>query len=90
LRTDPIAVPPGFSQEARGAMAVVRRAVVGARYAPHSQLALLDGVVGLVIAPRGRLIRALAFTVAGGRITEIDVIADTDRLRRLEVAVLER
>jgi RNA polymerase sigma-70 factor (ECF subfamily) len=89
LRTDPIAVPPGFSQEARGAPAVVRRALVGARHAPYSQLALVNGVVGLVVAPRGRLIRALSFTMTGGRISEIDVIADSERLRRLEVAVLD-
>jgi RNA polymerase sigma-70 factor (ECF subfamily) len=68
---------------------VVERAVVGARYARYSQPALVDGVVGLIVAPRGRLIRALAFTITGGKIAEIDVIADTERLRRLQVSVLD-
>ena len=41
------------------------------------------------IAPRGRLMMVLAFTVADGRIAAIDAIADPGRLRGLELAVLE-
>jgi RNA polymerase sigma-70 factor (ECF subfamily) len=89
LRTDPIAAPPGFPQVARGSTVVVNRALAAAHHARSSQLALVDGVVGLVIAPHGRLRRVLAFTISGRRIAEIDVIADPERLRLLHVAVLD-
>jgi RNA polymerase sigma-70 factor (ECF subfamily) len=49
----------------------------------------VDGAVGLVIAPRGRLLRVLTFTITGSTIAEIEVIADPERLRRLQLAVLE-
>gem|GEM_PF-1641855 len=41
------------------------------------------------VAPRGKLIMVLRFTIAGGKITEIDVVADPERLRQLELAVLD-
>jgi RNA polymerase sigma-70 factor (ECF subfamily) len=89
LRADPDATPPGFSRETRGANAVVKRALLGARNAPISRPALVEGFVGLVVAPRGRLLRVLTFTIVGSKIAEIEVIADPERLRRLHLAVLE-
>jgi RNA polymerase sigma factor (sigma-70 family) len=89
LRTDPIAVTPGSSPEVRGATAVVERAVVGGRHAPDAQPALVNGLVGIVVAPRGRLLRVLTFIIAGGKIAEIDVIADPERLRGLQMGVLD-
>jgi hypothetical protein len=50
--------------------------------------ALIDGAVGLVVAPQGHLFRALRFTLAEGRITAIEVIGNPDRLRQLQFAVL--
>src|SRR5439155_25837011 len=68
---------------------VASGAVAASARAGHSQLALVDGAVGIVFAPAGRLQLVLAFTVSGTRrITAIDVIADPDRLRRLRLAVL--
>lgn len=49
---------------------------------------LLDGAVGLVWAPKGRLSRALRFTIAHGKIVDVDVIADLARLHALDLAVL--
>ncbi len=40
------------------------------------------------MAPRGRLFRALSFTFTRGKIVQIDVIADPERLRQLDLAVL--
>lgn len=40
------------------------------------------------VAPRGRLLFALTFTIEDDRITKYDVIADPARLRRLDLAVL--
>ncbi len=48
----------------------------------------MNGTVGLVMALHGRLHLVLAFTIADGSITEIDVIAEPDRVRRLDLAVL--
>lgn len=69
---------------AKGAMAFTRS--VSARFV---ELAMVDGMPGLIWAPRGRLFRALKFTVAGGKITHIDVVADTARLRQLDVGTLK-
>ncbi|MDV9175998.1 RNA polymerase subunit sigma-70, partial [Streptomyces sp. W16] len=50
--------------------------------------ALVDGDVGIVVAPGGRLLLALRVTVEGGRVAGYEVIADRERLRGVEVAVL--
>jgi RNA polymerase sigma-70 factor (ECF subfamily) len=48
----------------------------------------VNGVVGIVVAPRGRLFAVLDFTIRDGRIIEIDVIADPEHLGQLDLAVL--
>jgi RNA polymerase sigma factor (sigma-70 family) len=53
-----------------------------------AQPALIDGAVGLVIAPRGRVFRVLRFTLAYGKIARVEVIGDPERLRQLDLAVL--
>ncbi len=66
---------------------MAKRAAKGrARAAPA---ALVNGAVGVVVAPRGRLLLVLGFAISGGKIVEIDVIADPERLRRLDLAVLD-
>ena len=49
----------------------------------------MNGAVGLVSAPRGRLSRVLSFTITGGKIVQIDVVADPERLREIDLAVLK-
>jgi RNA polymerase sigma-70 factor (ECF subfamily) len=89
LTADALAVPSGKPALLHGADMVARGAVVAAGRAEHSQLALVDGEVGIVFAPAGRLQIVLALAVSPGRkITAIDVIADPDRLHRLRLAVL--
>lgn len=74
-------------RELQGAEAVAARALRGgARFA---RPALVDGAVGVVIAPRGRLLMVLRFTIADGRIVEIEQIADPARLRQMDLAVLD-
>ena len=46
--------------------------------------ALVDGGVGIVMAPRGRVLRVLRVTIADGRINEIEVIGDPGRLAALD------
>jgi RNA polymerase sigma factor (sigma-70 family) len=89
LTGDAAVVPSGRPTRLRGADLVARGAISSSGRAAHSQLALVDGAVGIVFAPAGRLQVVLALTVnAARRVTAIDVIADPDRLRRLRLAVL--
>ena len=89
LTADAAAAPSGRAALLRGADMVARGAVASSGRAAHSRLALVDGAVGIVFAPAGRLQVVLALTVsAASRITAIDVIADPARLRRLQLALL--
>ncbi|MGA8116053.1 MAG: hypothetical protein WCA46_20530 [Actinocatenispora sp.] len=49
----------------------------------------MDGEVGFIVAPRGRLLAAFRFGIAAGRIDHIDVVSDPTRLRTLDLAVLD-
>jgi hypothetical protein len=89
LTADAQAGPSGRPVLLQGAELVASGAVTASARAGRSQLALVDGAVGIVFAPAGRLQVVLAFIAgAAGQITAIDVIADPDRLRRLRLAVL--
>ncbi|WP_153395653.1 sigma-70 family RNA polymerase sigma factor [Ornithinicoccus halotolerans] len=88
LRADAAALPTGQPVVLTGAGAVAEGAMASSARARSAEPALVDGTVGLVMAPRGQLFLALRFGFAGDRITEIDVVADPDRLRRLELAVV--
>jgi len=88
LRADAAVTPAGRPVELRGAEAIARGAVAAAARSEASWLALVDGAVGIVFAPGGRLQVVLALTSREDRITGIDVIADPDRLGRLKLALL--
>jgi RNA polymerase sigma-70 factor (ECF subfamily) len=87
-RADRAALPAGGDPVIRGAGAVARQTLVLGPRARFAEPALVDGTVGVVVAPHGRLVLALTFTVREGRITGYDVIADPGRLRQLDLAVL--
>ncbi|MGH9846215.1 MAG: RNA polymerase sigma factor SigJ [Blastocatellia bacterium] len=88
VRADGAAGPPGAPKEVRGARTWARQALSFSRGARFAQPALVNGSVGLVLAPRGRLFRAITFTITRGKIVEIDVVADPERLRQFDLAVL--
>ena len=89
LTGDGTAVSSGRPAVLQGADMVARGAVLASSRAGHSQLALVNGSVGIIWAPAGRLQVVLALRVsAEHRITAIDLIADPDRLRGLRLAVL--
>jgi RNA polymerase sigma-70 factor (ECF subfamily) len=85
LRSDAAAVRFGSSPERRGTAEV---ADVFSGRAKEAQLALLGAAVGAVWAPGGTPRVAFAFTVAGGRVTAIEIIADEEQLRALDVVLL--
>jgi hypothetical protein len=67
-----------------GAAAVAARVLQrGSRLAGLARPAIVNGAAGLIVAPRGRPFAVVGFTVADGRIAEIDVIADPAKLGRL-------
>jgi RNA polymerase sigma-70 factor, ECF subfamily len=89
LRADRVAVPTGVPTEVRGAPAVAKNALAFSGRARFAQLALVNGAVGILVAPRGRLFIVLGFTIRAGKIVEIDVIAEPGRLRQLDLAILD-
>jgi RNA polymerase sigma-70 factor (ECF subfamily) len=88
LRVDRGAVPRGASREVRGAQAVVEQARTFAPLVASARPALVNGAAGVVVAPRGRPVAVAGFTIAHGRIVEIDLLADPARLRNLDLTVL--
>jgi RNA polymerase sigma factor (sigma-70 family) len=87
LRSDRAALPADAPREVRGAPAVARMALVGRARAARP--ALVDGAVGVVVAPRGRLLMVLDFKIRDGKIVEIDAVADPERLNQLDLSLLD-
>jgi RNA polymerase sigma-70 factor (ECF subfamily) len=87
LRRD--VAPLGGSMEVRGAAKVAGQALAYARLDLLMRPALINGAVGAVTIRNGEPFAVSAFTVSGRRIVEIDILADPERLRQLDLAVLE-
>jgi RNA polymerase sigma-70 factor (ECF subfamily) len=86
LRSDGGAARPDLITAVRGAEAVATRAMSFRRFAETATRVLVNGVPGGVAwAPDGHPFAVLSLTVAGGRIVSIDVLADPDRLSRLDL-----
>ena len=89
LRGDGGAARPGFVQVLHGAEEVATNAMSFRRFADSARRALVNGIPGGVVwGPDGNPFAVLALTVRGGRIVEIDVLADPDRLRDLDLTVI--
>jgi RNA polymerase sigma factor (sigma-70 family) len=82
-------MPRGTKREVRGARAVFEQARTFASLAAIARPALVNGTAGFVVAPGGRPVAVAGFTVVGGKIVEIDLLADTARLRELDLTVLD-
>jgi RNA polymerase sigma-70 factor (ECF subfamily) len=89
LRVDDALQGPGAQLELRGVAALVERSHNLTRAARFCRVALLNGSPGLVMAPRGRLARAIMFSFSGDKVTQVEVVADPARLRALDVALPE-
>jgi RNA polymerase sigma factor (sigma-70 family) len=86
-RADRAALRAGAASVLRGARAVAEETTTNARVARFAAPALVNGRVGLVVAPRGRLLVAIGLTIKDEKITEVDAIADPSRLRQLDLAI---
>jgi RNA polymerase sigma-70 factor (ECF subfamily) len=85
VRTDIAGAP----SEIRGARNWAQGAIAFSRMARAVQPALINGAVGLVLAPGGRLSRALTFRIEQGKIVEFEIVADRVRLDHFDLAVLD-
>jgi RNA polymerase sigma-70 factor (ECF subfamily) len=88
VRTDAASATPALPTEVRGSEFWARHAIKTAQGARAARPALINGAVGLVIAPRGHLFRVIRFRFAEGKIAEIDVIGDQTQLASLDLALL--
>lgn len=90
VRTDLGAVPAAALREVRGAAAVASQALTYSRLGLLIQPALINGVPGAVTTRDGQPFSVGAFTVRGGKIVALDILADPARLRQLDLTILDR
>ena len=88
FRADPVAVSRGAGREVRGAQAFARGARHLLKRIPFAQAMLVDGTVGIVLAPRGRLHLLLRLTSKDGKILTVNGGVDPAHRRQLHLAVL--
>jgi RNA polymerase sigma-70 factor, ECF subfamily len=77
------------SREVRGAAAVAGQAVAYSQLGLVIKPALINGAVGVVATRDGQPFSVGGFTVRGGRIVEMDWLADPARLRELDLTILD-
>ncbi len=90
VNVDAASLPRGMQPEMRGAEACARQAISTARGAKLARVVLINGAFGLVIAPRGRLFRAIQLTLVNGKIARLVVTGDPEHLRALDIALPAR
>ena len=88
VRAD-VPAPSGAPAEIRGAAVWAKQAIAFGQLARLARLALVNGAVGIVMAPRGRLFRVVRLTIANGKITQIEVIGDRSRLGALDLSIVD-
>jgi RNA polymerase sigma-70 factor (ECF subfamily) len=85
LRVDTGAGLPGAVREIRGARTVAGQAIAFRQPDRVAQPALVNGAVGIVNTVDGQPISVMGLTIVDGKITEMDIVADPERLRRLDI-----
>jgi len=78
----------GLTRYIRGAETVATQASMWSRVALDMRRALVNGTPGFVSTRDGQPFSVAAVTISGGRIVEIDILADPERLAKLDLAVL--
>jgi RNA polymerase sigma factor (sigma-70 family) len=80
----------GASRFVRGAQAVAEQAAMFSRLGLSNQVVLVNGHVGILSRrPDGKLFSVIGFTIARGTIVEMNILADPERLRRLDLSAIE-
>jgi RNA polymerase sigma factor (sigma-70 family) len=89
MRVD-LGTGPKPSRVVSGAVAIVKRALAFAwRRAQYARPALVNGAAGIVVANQDQPLAIMGLTIARGKITEIEILADTSRLRQLDLPDLD-
>jgi hypothetical protein len=70
-----------------GADAVATHTTTYSKLYPYVRPALVNGAAGAVVAPPGRVFSVMAFTVTDGRIAQIDVLHEPERLEQLDLSI---
>ncbi len=78
-----------LTREVRGAEAVASQALMWSRVEQTMQQALVNGTAGLVSIRHGKLFSVMGVTIKDGKIAEIDILADPERLQKLNFTVLD-
>jgi RNA polymerase sigma factor (sigma-70 family) len=78
------------SRAVSGAAAIAKRALTFAWRHEYVRPALVNGAAGVLVAKQDQPLAVIGFTIARGKITEIDIIADTARLHQLDLPGLDK
>ena len=70
----------------RGAETVAAQARTGKTFAPYVRRVLVNGSPGALVVMKGRVVTLMSFTVADGRVAEMDIIVEPDRLAALDLS----
>jgi ketosteroid isomerase-like protein len=89
LRSDGGTAREALTVAIHGGREVAGQAITFGRLFPFARPALVNGTAGVVVASGGRPLSVMGFTVTDGRITAIDVLADPERLDRLDLGLSE-
>jgi RNA polymerase sigma factor (sigma-70 family) len=89
LRADQGPVPAGAAREVRGAENVARQAIMFSRLDLDIRPALINGAAGTVTLRDGEPFAIAGFTVRNGKIVEMDILADPERLAQVDLTVLD-
>jgi len=76
----------GAARVIRGVQAVSGQVVAGGARAARPML--IDGAVGIVVAPRGELLFVIKVAIADGKITRFHIISDKEQIGQMDLAVL--
>jgi RNA polymerase sigma factor (sigma-70 family) len=90
LRADLGPLPMGRSREVRGAAVVARQALTYARLGLLMRPALINGAAGGVSIRDGEPFSVAGFTIRDRKIVGMDILADPERLRQLDLTILDR
>jgi len=85
LRADSGARRAPESIQVEGALAVAQQTPRFAQLARSSRPVLVNGTAGFVVAPSGRIFAVAGLTVRNGKIVEIDILADPQRLQHIDL-----
>ncbi|NUP37318.1 MAG: RNA polymerase sigma factor SigJ [Streptomyces sp.] len=91
LRADSGALVGGAaaSKTVRGAKPVAEQALLFRQFAQFARVVLVNGAIGVVNAPEGRPLSVMGVTVADGRIVALHILADPERLARLDLGAFD-